>query len=280
LVLQRKPQTSFKATNSWHESPFDNKIAFASPLENGFSIQRNELTPLLNISARVPPEILGRIFSWAFIRRKCPEIWLGLHFDGLEMGSYNFLLVCHHWFEVAYSTPQLWTFWGETFRKCAKQHRRAGAIPVDLVLNGLRCDPDDHLDTPLQDALRDRARDDTIRRVHILNRFENPFLSSILSLLTPSGEYNQTRSIESLDLRSWATHTEDTSIFFARIRLPKLRRLVLHGGFNIPPWDNIASQTTLLTHLCLNITGATTGPLPLLSYRPSSPQIPAFKLLH
>ena len=46
---------------------------------------------LLNISTRVPPEILGAVFRWNAI----PEGGF-LDFEGLPKGSYNFLLVCHH----------------------------------------------------------------------------------------------------------------------------------------------------------------------------------------
>jgi len=51
---------------------------------------------LLNISTRIPPEILGSIFRWNVIPDgSYPDV------GGLRKGSYNFLLVCHHWFEVA-----------------------------------------------------------------------------------------------------------------------------------------------------------------------------------
>ena len=60
---------------------------------------------LLNISTRVPPEILGSIFRWNVLPDGgYPDI------GGLRYGSYNFLPVCHHWFEVASQTPELWSF--------------------------------------------------------------------------------------------------------------------------------------------------------------------------
>ena len=54
---------------------------------------------LLNVSTLLPPEILGKIFRWSVVRAG--------DFDGLPKGSYNFLLVCHHWFEVASRAPEL-----------------------------------------------------------------------------------------------------------------------------------------------------------------------------
>ena len=42
---------------------------------------------LLNVS-RLLPEVLGDIFRW--------NVTVEGDFDGLEEGSYNFLLVCHH----------------------------------------------------------------------------------------------------------------------------------------------------------------------------------------
>jgi len=63
---------------------------------------------LLNIYMHVPPEILGYVFTQNLVRDQ--------PFDGLQKGSYNFLLVCHHWFEVASSTPELWSFWGNTLQ--------------------------------------------------------------------------------------------------------------------------------------------------------------------
>ena len=57
---------------------------------------------LLNVS-KLPPEVLGNIFQ--------RNVTLDGSFK-LEEGSHNSLLVCHHWFEVASRTPELWSFWG------------------------------------------------------------------------------------------------------------------------------------------------------------------------
>jgi len=79
---------------------------------------------LLNIS-RLPPEILGDIFCRSVIP------------DGFEKRSYSFLLVCHHWFQVASCTPELWGFWGNNLRDWEKRHLRYPDVPLDLILDVL-----------------------------------------------------------------------------------------------------------------------------------------------
>ena len=56
---------------------------------------------LLNISTRMPPEILGIIFAWIVTREQDDSVFSTAHFAGLEKGSHNFLLVCHRWLEAA-----------------------------------------------------------------------------------------------------------------------------------------------------------------------------------
>jgi hypothetical protein len=63
---------------------------------------------LLNVSTLLPPEILGNLFRWNVI--PVGDFW------GLSTTSFNFLLVCHHWFRVASGTPELWGFWGNSVR--------------------------------------------------------------------------------------------------------------------------------------------------------------------
>ena len=201
---------------------------------------------LFNISTRVPPEILGLIFRWNVI----PDG----DFGGLRNKSYNFLLVCHHWFKVACKTPELWNFWGDTPDQWSKRCQHSGTAPVDLVLNGYRTDDVDfRLDGPLRDALRDRVASDSIRSLHIQGRGTRAF-RSVMSVLIPDGEDIKTSSIESIILR-----TVDVSDLFVRYYFPELRRLNLSTKVVISTWDHLRLHTTALTTLSLTIR----HPLPL-----------------
>ena len=124
---------------------------------------------LLNISTRMPPEILGSVFAWSLVREDSEEghsvnTWL---FRGFQEDSYNFLLVCHHWFEVASCTPGLWDFWGNFLWGWEKRHRRSRANPLDLVLDEYKRSIHAFSSESLHDAIRSHVMQDTIRRVHL-----------------------------------------------------------------------------------------------------------------
>jgi len=224
---------------------------------------------LLNVST-LPPEVLGNIFLWNVTLEE-PG------FDGLEEVSHNFLLVCHHWFEVASRTPDLWTFWGNNLEDWEKRcHRSRVGAPLDLVLDE-EIYADGPFGEPQRVILENRAARDTIRRVH-LRSYDHDLLASIISPLTsPRGEL-RTKSLESFIVRSEDNPT-DVSDFFARSRLPKVRYLEL-VNCTISSWDHLTSQTTLLTTLKLSSNNASPTPtMPqLLSMLASNPHLQELKL--
>ncbi|KAF9653325.1 hypothetical protein BDM02DRAFT_3182863 [Thelephora ganbajun] len=219
---------------------------------------------LLNVSA-LPPEVLGDIFRWNVIRED--------DFEGLKEGSYNFLLVCHHWFEVASRTPELWSFWGNNLRDWEKRFSRYPTAPLDLVLNGREFDGNT-LGSALRDALQDRAAWDTIRRIHLISE-DSEFLDSIISPLAADCEEPRSSSVESLILWDENEITSvDVSDFFAYHRFPKLRRLEL-VNCTISSWDLMMLRTSALTTLILGFDYPSPAPTTsqLLSILASNPTL-------
>jgi len=218
---------------------------------------------LLNVS-KLPPEILGEIFRW--------NVTVKDNFDGFEEGSYSFLLVCHHWFEVASRVPELWSFWGNNMRDWRKWHLRYPTAPLDLVLNGEEF-WGETLDDTLREALQDRTTRDVIRRIH-LSSGEPGILNSILSPLTASCEGIQSSSVESLILWDRSDQSVDVSDFFAHYRFPKLQCLEL-VNCTISSWDLMTSRTSVLTTLALGVTYPSPAPTTseLLSILASNPAL-------
>jgi len=198
---------------------------------------------LLNI-ARIPPEILGHIFRLNIM----PEAGEG-YFPKLRKGSYNFLLVCHHWFQVARNTPELWSFWGNSLEDWRRRYPLSGVTaPVDLVLDRFH-HRDESLDEILRDVLRDRAARGVIREVHIGCLSEDrSTATAVISSLTPEDEGIRHSRMESIALSG----AVDVSNFLARHHFPKLRDLRLYNGFKISCWDHLKSHTMALINLTIN----------------------------
>ena len=206
---------------------------------------------LLNIFTRVPPEILGYIFRWNVIPAGA--------FGGLQKGSYNFLLVCHHWFEVASHTPSLWNFWGNTLEQWSQRYQRYTSVPLDLTLNDVRywCDTNTlPFGERIRNALRDRAARGSIRSAH-LRSWKTDLFRSVISSLTPDGEGIRDSGIESLILEH---NNLDVSDFLAHHRFPKLRHLRLFVRAETSTWDRLKLDATALTTLSLAISNTSAAP--------------------
>ena len=196
---------------------------------------------LLNIS-KLPPELLGDIF--------CRNATFKGDFGGLGKRSRNFLFVCRHWFEVASSTQEVWSFWGNTPKDWAQWHNRSGTAPLDLVLNAEW--DDGSFDTAMSDVLRGRATQDTIRRIH-LRATDSRLLESIISPLTTDSEELQSSSVESFILQNGGSGgLVDISDFFANHRFPRLQRLEFYNC-TISSWNLLTSRVTTLTILDLDL---------------------------
>ena len=222
----------------------------------------------MNIS-KLPSEVLGNIFRW--------NATLKGEFDGLEEGSHNSLLVCHHWFEVASRTPELWAFWGNSLEDWEKRHVRSSAgTPLNLVLDAVPY-MFGTISESQQVVLKDHATSDTIQRVHLRTDISDILISIISPLLSRDGGL-QINSLKSLILHCESSEPLDTS-FFARSRLLGLRHLELLGC-TLSSWEHLALQTTLLTTLQLFFDD--TSPTPtipqLLSILASNPRLKKLEL--
>jgi hypothetical protein len=223
---------------------------------------------LLNVS-KLPPEVLGNVFRWNVTRKH--------DFAGLEKESHNFLLVCHHWFEVASCAPELWGFWGNTPMDWARWCHHSATTPLDLVL-----DADvgrDAFNSVVRSVLRDRANRDTIRLVH-LRSADPELLSSVISSLTADREGLRSSSVESFILyNDYGDMSPDVSYFFARYLFPKLQHLEL-TDCEISSWDRLLSRTGALTTLDLDLGYPSPAPTTsqLLSILTSNPALQKISL--
>jgi hypothetical protein len=232
---------------------------------------RRSRNSLLNI-ARVPPEILGYIFRMCVILKPA---WDGdTRFDGIQAGSYDFFLVCHHWYEVAHHTPELWSFWGRNLVDWKRRCLHFETSPLDLVLDEGE-GPFGTFDQTLGKALETRAARNLIRKVHL--RYRDPdLLTSIISSLTPKDEGIRPSNIESIVLDR--VHIAN---FLARRDLHKLRCLSISECPGLA-LDHLKSHTTALTDLSLRDNMASPWSIPttsqILSLLASNPNIQAIAL--
>ena len=183
---------------------------------------------LLNIYTRVPPEILGYIFVWSVCQKEDHSLFTHSHFNGLRKGSYNFPLVCHHWFKVVSSTPELWKVWGNSLQDWRERHHRGGISPADLVLSGCADGRWSQISNTLYHGLRARSTQDTIRQLH-LSGAGVYVLSDIISSLTPDESDIRHSSIESIDLRVWGGQRCGYFSFLRSTRFPKIAE-------SLPSW--------------------------------------------
>ena len=123
------------------------------------------------------------------------------------------------------------------------------------------------------DVLRDRAKRDTIRRIHLRHE-DSGLLSSIISQSTVTCDGIRSNSVASFILCSWDNAPVDVSSFFALCSFPKLQQLNLKNC-TISSRDLTTSRTTVLTTISLDFTN-TLPALPtsqLLSIFASSPAL-------
>ena len=160
-------------------------------------------------------------------------------FPGIQRSSYNFLLGCHHRFQVAVRTPELWNSWGNNLKDRKRGYLRSAAI--GLILDGCN-NEEGFFDEALRDGLRDRAVRGVVRKVH-LRGSDTQLLATIISSFILEGEgVRHSRIVLS---------NVDVSDLFVRHHFPELRDLCLSGCFKIF-WNYLKFTTTTLTNLSLN----------------------------
>ena len=241
-VLQRTKIRSLRCEYKWHADAFCISCIYNSRTLERQAIQLIRTQNSLLAISRVPPFILGHIF--------CLTVERGGDFEGLRRGSYNFLLVCYHWFEVASGTPELWSFWGNRLCEWSRRYKRSNVhTPLDLVLEQsyIYADPVS-LDGPLRAALKHRVVLNSLRSVH-LRGSDAALLHSIISSLIPEGEGVRSSSIESMIIGCLTTL--DLSGLFVIYRFSKLRHLSLETPINDTVWNHLGSHTGSLTSLSL-----------------------------
>ena len=223
---------------------------------------------LLNVS-NLPPEVLGCIFRWNVIP-------VG-DFGGLPKASHNFLLVCHHWFQVASGTPGLWGFWGNSTENWARRYARHRTVPLDLVLGR---HTNRGFDDRLRDALQDRATRDTIRRIH-LKSTNTLLLNYIISSITTEGDETRSISVESFRLLNIGGPRVNVSNFFSRYHFPRLQHLNI-SGFIISLSVLLESRITSLTTLALTANRSSSLPTlsQMLSILSTNPNLQSLSLSH
>ena len=82
--------------------------------------------------ACVPPEVLGYIFRMVVDPVLPPSG--DTRFSGIQAGPYHFLF-CRRWCQVARSTPELWSPWGNNFGDWKRRCLSSAPSPLDLVLD-------------------------------------------------------------------------------------------------------------------------------------------------